>query len=289
LPVCLFNIRISGKIALYVNVGHSERIEMLGGQRYISSELTHFVGRGKPEEEQYSLLCQILTSGQLRHPEFDPHQEGFSWHLGAGRISDNEMYSPAVVCFCDIPVADLDIHMAKYSRFGIAFAKSFLLTKGATPVFYVAKDALGHALGLRPPRKGDRDPAQLATVFDNGVGMFNHSTEAMMKLLVEKTQELKGSGKNPSDETKLFSGEMTLTNELLMRMFLSLHVLSYVKFFDGSKSVDDADNYYMEREWRALRSVEFTLADVERVILPRSFAKRFRADLPEYEAQITFV
>jgi hypothetical protein len=37
-------------------------------QRYVSSELTHFVGRGKPEEDQYAILVQVLQSGWLLHP-----------------------------------------------------------------------------------------------------------------------------------------------------------------------------------------------------------------------------
>ena len=52
------------------------------------------------------------------------------------------MYSPDVICFCDIPVSDFVIHTRKYSRFGIAFPKSYLLSKGANPVFYMANDSV---------------------------------------------------------------------------------------------------------------------------------------------------
>jgi hypothetical protein len=44
----------------------------------------------------------------------------------------------------------------------------------------------------------------------------------------------------------------------------------------------------MEREWRVLGHVYFALGDVRRVFLPEEFAKRFRADLPEYTGQLTF-
>ena len=46
-----------------------------------------------------------------------------------------------MVCFCDIPDSDLAIHVNKYSRFGLAFKKEFLIAKGACPVFYVANES----------------------------------------------------------------------------------------------------------------------------------------------------
>jgi hypothetical protein len=46
-----------------------------------------------------------------------------------------------VVCFCDIPDTDLAIHVRKYSRFGLAFKKDFLIERGACPVFYVANES----------------------------------------------------------------------------------------------------------------------------------------------------
>ena len=47
-----------------------------------------------------------------------------------------------MVCFSDIPVPDLGIHMGKFSRFGLAFNKSLLIKRGANPVFYVAGNSL---------------------------------------------------------------------------------------------------------------------------------------------------
>ena len=41
------------------------------------------------------------------------------------------------MCFCDIPVGDLGLHMRKYSPFGLAFKKDFFAEQGALPVFYV--------------------------------------------------------------------------------------------------------------------------------------------------------
>jgi hypothetical protein len=38
-----------------------------------------------------------------------------------------ERYQQSAICFCDIPEADLTIHMGKYGPFGLAFTKKFLM------------------------------------------------------------------------------------------------------------------------------------------------------------------
>jgi hypothetical protein len=53
-------------------------------------------------------------------------------------MSINDVFVEQVVCFCDIPEADLGMHIQKYSPFGLAFRKEFLIPKGASPVFYIA-------------------------------------------------------------------------------------------------------------------------------------------------------
>lgn len=71
--------------------------------------------------------------------------------------------------------------------------------------------------------------------------------------------------------------------------FLDFYVFSFIKFFDDAKSDDDPENYYMEREWRMHGNLNFALENIHRIILPMSFAKRFREDIPDYFGQITFV
>jgi hypothetical protein len=56
----------------------------------------------------------------------------------------------------------------------------------------------------------------------------------------------------------------------------------------NDKTEDDPENFYMEREWRSLRNIHFEIDDIHRIILPRSFSKRFRNDVPEYFGEITF-
>src|SRR5580698_4122832 len=106
-------------------------------QRYISRELTHFVGRSlASEEQQFDLLATILRSGELRaprNPDGSP-KLGMTVHANAGEFSERKIHEVPAVCFCDIPIGDLYIHMEKYSGFGVAFEKRFLLGKGASPV-----------------------------------------------------------------------------------------------------------------------------------------------------------
>jgi hypothetical protein len=65
-------------------------------------------------------------------------------------------------------------------------------------------------------------------------------------------------------------------------------VFPFIKYFDDLASDEDEANVYMEREWRVIGDVSFTLTDVHRVFMPERYAERFRADLPDYKGQLTF-
>jgi hypothetical protein len=65
------------------------------------------------------------------------------------------------------------------------------------------------------------------------------------------------------------------------------HSLSFCAPFDSAKSDADLENYYLERESRVVGDVRFDLDDAFRVILPKGYAKRLRADLPNYSGQVT--
>jgi hypothetical protein len=80
------------------------------------------------------LLLAILRSGWLTHPPHNPAISGNLTVTGNALLSRNEMYAPEVVCFCDIPLSDVRIHVRKYSRFGVAFPRSFILQAGGAPV-----------------------------------------------------------------------------------------------------------------------------------------------------------
>jgi hypothetical protein len=234
-------------------------------QRYVSPELTHFVGRELSSEDQrYSLLVNaILKGGCLKFPPIDDRQctEGLSGSplpLVGGTpkpdVDDTEAAYSRVVCFCDIPVGDLAIHMSKYGRFGLSFLKRFLVAKGANPVLYVAKKSQALAFGLPGVRSGYEVWPR-----DN---VFKENRQEFEKLR-EKLPEPQ-------------------------KYFLDLLVFGFIKYFDDSASDEHKANVYMEREWRVIGDVSFTLTDVHRVFMPERYAERFRADLPAYKGHLTF-
>ena len=221
-------------------------------QRYVSDELTHFVGRSfrheyNAHEQQYRLLVDILRGGVLGKKS----GTGFV-HRPEASFSDNAYYRTEMVCFSDIPVPDLGIHMGKFSRFGLAFNKSLLIKRGANPVFYVAKNSV--------VKEGGQEVSRAE--------LFDRFHERVWRFFGQE-------------------GEAGCQDREMMD-FLAKQVFGYVKFYDNGLASDDDKNFYMEREWRVNGNLEFTLGEVRRVIFPERFARSFRQDVPEYFGEITF-
>jgi len=231
-------------------------------QRYVSDELTHFVGGSRPTLDcrRYELLIKILKERRLTRrldwgSPFDLPQLAMMVN-GEESISVNKKFDGHYVCFCDIPAVDLPLHMQKYGRFGLSFSKTFLTEQGATPVFYVARGAKSQ---LSPTRHQTN-----ARVFDNGFAWLS-------SLLVKLERE-------PSEKTEIHR----------IYTFLYLHLFPFLKFFDHTREDYDRENYYMEREWRVIGHVTFQLSDIRRIIMPEEYARRFREAVPDYFGQITF-
>lgn len=270
---------------------------MLRTQRYVSNELTHFVGARLTERDhQYSLLLQILQDGVLKVPgqsDFRVTHDSSgpvttikrSSAIDRGKaLSSNDKYRASIVCFADIPIDDLPLHMGKYSQFGLSFGRGFLLGKGANPVFYVARQS---STDVRNPLANDP---------------FNHAK------LVELSQSKgnRGHWENFTRAELFDAAEVPLSRlvnavmvdrpgdptpppvNAIVKAFLSDHLFQFLKFFDGDLSEDHPDNYYMEREWRVVGPVDFKLGDVERVLVPRAYSRRLRHDLRSYCGQLTF-
>ena len=100
-------------------------------QRYISKELTHFTGQGKRKESQYQLLIKILREGWIAYPKHNTETRvGLAINPNA-KISQNEMYLPQMVCFCDIPVEDLTLHKKNTAVLEFHLIKTSLYNKVA--------------------------------------------------------------------------------------------------------------------------------------------------------------
>jgi hypothetical protein len=261
-------------------------------QRYVSDELTHFVGSdlmkrnsslNKEREEQlYARLLKILreevlvTGGKETGINADPSigkkgitvERVVSYKVGSTDLAT--MIDPAVVCFCDIPVGDVDIHMSKYGPFGLAFSREFLLKHGANPVLYLAEDSVIND-----------DEEKNGELF---VKEMNNALLLLSELQwIEQRPEAAPRFSDLGDPPK-----RVLDDAMRAHQFLLIHVFSLVKAFRGDSADEDPENYYMEREWRRYGDLDFTLDDVRRIYLPSRFAKRLRVDLPEYYGQLTF-
>jgi hypothetical protein len=251
-------------------------------QRYIADELTHLTGRGQEPEDAYAALVSILTSGTLRHSgEAVPHGTFPDNPLGGGFLTSpdadligHEMFKADMVCFCDIPVPDLALHARKYSPFGLAFRKSFLLEKGVRPVFYVASNTRATS---------EAGTGSLGEVFEDDMRRFHAVFRMVRDLSAPPPGEHRSGMSLEEADRDLFSLSMRVPANLTSR------VLSYLKFFDADLPPDHERNYYMEREWRITGGVSFSLGDVIRVLLPEEYAARLREDVPDYHGQVSFL
>lgn len=260
---------------------------------YVSNYPTHFVGKRQPPEEQFELLKKILSRRWLTHP---PHIEQPTLNFEVRRsakFSDNEMLLPAMICFCDIPEEHLRIHTTKYSQFGVAFSRAYLVGRGANPVFYVARNSTVS----RKKREHRKDrvpkstvtpeeyatlrnqPAELAKFKDEPRGaLLDEYMKEMFDLWYEKERFETGGPDQGIAEI--------LSRDKLMWTFFLQHVFGFVKCFDDTLELDHEDNYYMEREWRRFGNLNFTPDDVAIVYVPPNMVERARAELPEYSAKV---
>jgi hypothetical protein len=261
-------IRFEGIDALRrTRVGRGRTVLCSGGQH-----LEDWMATNQPEiaDTEASEMLDSKSYVYERHP--------------SGPVE--EMYLPSVVCFCDIPVGDLEIHMRKYNRFGLSFLKPFLIEKGANPVLYVANDS--KSLPVSVP--GTEEIVGRRDVFQANKIQYNQLMHALMfsdKSRLAQAAKVSGCPRGMSpDEWQWLRALWPKVSSF--RNVLDLYVFSFVKYVDDSTSDEDPANVYMEREWRVWGEVNFELSDVYRVFLPEEFAERFRTDLPEYTGQLTF-
>jgi hypothetical protein len=277
-------------------------------QSYVSSELTHFVGRREPDDDaRYSLLLRILRGGELVDPRYLVHRDTpifcfdvptpngvrkenfypdpyFEVRLN-GPVLQNEFVAPEMVCFCDIPVQQLTVHTAKYSRFGLGFKKEFLIAQGANPVFYVARNAATPLALVSAGLFSNFFDGEFSS--DCRAKFFERLKEFALAVADrdrERWQADATSYKSGEHDPGVFRERLVTLNGFMLGTFA--YVFGYLKTFDPSLKEDDADNYYMEREWRVLGRVTFQQDDITRVLLPPAYIDRLQDDEPSIRAEL---
>jgi hypothetical protein len=234
-------------------------------QRYISRYLTHFTGRTLgSDDERYKCLSKILKDDWI---SCLPHDKAAQ--IGAGiqirfkeNISEsrNRMFVPDMVCFCDIPIGDLHIHTEKYSRFGLAFDKEFIASRGGGPVYYFPI----HAAPVWPV--GEDSTVKRKHVLDRGT----KDCYGLLEELICDNNQWSAKARE-------------------VQSFLYTNIFAYMCCFDHGLADNHPDNYYLEREWRILGRLEFHMSNVRRILLPEKYARRFREDFPEYYGELVFL
>lgn len=269
---------------------------------YISEKLCHFVGRSmKDDGQRFGLLCKIIRKGQLlvnpRNPTGEPVMKLESTY----RVMDElgEPYSHIdCVCFCDIPDDELKIHTSKYSKFGLGFKKEFLAKQGAKPVMYVPRGIkIEDVKSDIIPKDSEAYFIELNRLFAH-TGMLLAALDAQSKAI---SRELPNALKiNPvldayfnenMQEFKDEHGNLKFNHIIftLMNAFMSL--IGYVKVFNMDLSEEDEKNYYMEREWRSLNNISFTMDDIESVYFPENemLSEMFIESFPQLKDKMIYL
>jgi len=269
---------------------------------YTSNLLCHFVGRTKTtDDERFSLLITIIKSGRLianlsspDNPESSIQNDYQCEHVGEvfGRCD--------CVCLCDIPDTALAIHTSKYSQFGMGFEKAFIASHGARPVIYVPKN-------YPIVERGDGTEEARSSTPREPDKYFPYILQTAMNLL--PLMELGYIGVNLKQQEDILKkhgiGEhLNLFNENVRKSFfdgkyhqmiysilqgISIQ-MAYVKLYDVTLSDAHPDNYYMEREWRCLNNIDFSISDIRKIYLPREqYRELFMHEFPEYDGEFVIL
>lgn len=265
---------------------------------YTSNQLCHFVGRSKEtEEERFDLLKTIIRENKLKANLNSPDNPESYFLVGSQCEHVGEVFKKCdCVCFCDIPKAALSIHTNKYSKFGIGFKKSFIAAQGARPVMYVP-------LNYDIVERGDSSPKGRTCTPKNPKQYFSY----LLKL-AGNVQSLTICSLALSDLKSIekwyiendFGECLDIFDDNIRKsffegkynpMFYSLiqgwaNEMMYVKLYDSSLPDDHPDNYYMEREWRSIKNIDFTLNDIEIIFLPNEEYKcKFKQEFNQYQGE----
>lgn len=262
---------------------------------YTSNLLCHFVGRSKPDDnERFNLLLNIIKGRKLIANIREPERLKSTFEGNYQCEHVGEVFGQCdCVCFCDIPNSALSIHTAKYSKFGLGFDKAFIASQGAHPVMYIPKNypiverGDGSAEGKSStPRIPEMYYPYLLRLSTNLLPLMEIGYIGVDLQKQEKNLISIGLGKhldllNDTVRTAFFGGKY---HPLVYNILQGVgNQFAYVKLYDVNLPDDHPDNYYMEREWRSLENISFTLNDIKAIYLPdQRYVALFSEECPEY-------
>lgn len=261
---------------------------------YVSNYLCHFVGRSQPsDEDRFQLLIKIIRGGVLLADLSKPDNPSLTISSGYQGTNVGEVFDKcSCVCFCDIPDKALNIHVNKYSRFGMGFEKSFLTPKGVRPVLYVPK---GGQITEVSPTASPKNPMEYyltllrqSTYLSAIMSVLNQAypfNEQFAQLV--NTHPLITNWLKLLDTSVIQAVLEGKTQAMISDDSIAWATLfAYIKVFDETLPPDHVDNYYMEREWRSIKNIEFSINDIQQIYLPSDgYCTRFKSEFPDYNGR----
>lgn len=263
---------------------------------YTSNLLCHFVGRSKKtDEERFDLLTLIINDGRLIANVRSPENLSTTFQSGSSCERAGEVFEKCdCVCFCDIPNNSLNIHTSKYSRFGMGFDKQFIASQGAHPVLYIPQnysivqrgdenEQTGQTLLSREPQRYFPD---LVALTYNYVGIVDLILPLLDKDCVKARCKENNFPRlfNQGIWDAFMSGNDSIIGFDILSAVSNL--ASFIKLYDSTLPDEHPENYYMEREWRCLKNVCFTLNDIKTIYLPsEDYKTRFADAFPTYTGE----
>lgn len=236
---------------------------------YTSDELFHLVGREHPtdDEANYRRLLSVLNDACISHRPHKPNWGKVSYTIDIeGSLRSGDLIVATVTCFCDIRLEHLELHTAKYGKFGLSFRRELLVQYGARPVTYVPLSR-SHIGGIHGPN-------------------FLRDLEAVYRgfrrHLVTPYKGVASPSRSLGAEPKTVEAAVAAVQSIFEK-----DVLAFIKPFDADLPDADVNNYYLEREWRKFGNLRFDPTSVERVLVARGFEARVTHDMPSYAAKVT--
>jgi hypothetical protein len=176
-------------------------------------------------------------------------------------LRKGELIDQSITCYCDIPFEELELHAAKYGRFGVGLDRAWLSRFGARPVAYVPFMS--------------RYPGGTAGHF------LLRDLQALLKGIHEHLYD------GPGETSRTVGAELCSKQEVIERLKDTFHteLLAFLKFYDGDLPVDHTDCFYSEREWRKFGPMPLPIT-LKEIVVPKEYENSLGTRFPQYRDKI---